>query len=87
MYDIVRTPTPLRAQRRSPDRPALGWRTELDRLTAALAAGGALTSLLEALRQRERQLEALTLEVDQARAHAGAWTCRSTSSCRKYGGV
>ena len=46
--------------------------TEIDRLTAALAAGGALASLLDAIRQRERQLETLALDLDLARAAAGA---------------
>ena len=47
-------------------------RGEIERLTAALAAGGALSSLLGAIRQREERLDAVRLELHAAnrRTHA-----------------
>ena len=47
-------------------------RGEIERLTGALAAGGALSSLLAAIRQREERLEAVRLELHAAnrRTHA-----------------
>jgi len=41
-------------------------RGEIERLTGALAAGGALSSLLVAIRQREERLEAVRLELHAA---------------------
>jgi site-specific DNA recombinase len=47
-------------------------RGEIERLTAALAAGGALSSLLAAIRQREERLEAVRLELHAANARTHA---------------